>query len=40
LKQKISPRERLFEKAQNPTVRRVMELFDAHPVRVEEAGKD
>jgi hypothetical protein len=31
-----TPNERLAEKAENPLVRRAMELFAARPVRVEE----
>ena len=33
----VSPRERLVEKANHPFVKRAAELFNAHPVRVEES---
>ena len=34
----VAARDRVREKAKHPLVSRAMELFDARPVRVDEAG--
>jgi DNA polymerase-3 subunit gamma/tau len=38
MRRAVPQRQRLAEKAEHPMIRRAGELFDAHPVRIEEPG--